>query len=86
MRTIHKYAIPQYAMFQVPEGFKTVHVDNQYELVTVWIEIDTDVTELVTVEWFIVGTGHIIPDGTEHVGTCLAHHGEFVWHIYERRS
>jgi hypothetical protein len=32
-------------------------------------------------EVVIVGTGHEVPEGGIHIGSCVA--GEFVWHVYQ---
>lgn len=58
--------------------------DNLVAGVEVWIE--TEVADNFpeggydTRQAQVFGTGHHIPDGTEHIGSCLD--GGLVWHVY----
>lgn len=65
----------------VPHGGKIVHVANQNNTPTLWIEVNSNhVDEQRTFRMF--GTGHPIePAFWEHVGSCII--TPFVWHIYE---
>lgn len=42
-----------------------------------WIEVDV---YFETTDYLVFGTGHEIPRGLVHVGSCIC--GEFVWHVY----
>ena len=61
-------------------GGKVVHVASQNPpyLIEVWTEeFGVEVPRRVQV----FGTGHAIPNGSIHLGSCIA--GPFVWHVYE---
>lgn len=47
-------------------------------LIEVWVEITLPINVYRRVQ--IVGTGHDVPDGAEHVASTLD--GDFVWHLY----
>ena len=44
-----------------------------------WLEVSTSQTK-VEKQVMIVGTGHQVPDGFKHIGSCID--GIFVWHLY----
>lgn len=50
----------------------------------IWIEQDKD-KDFHTMTFSVIGTGHDVPEGYQHVGTV---HTEifFVWHIYQKVS
>lgn len=70
----------------MPAGAKIVHVAQQRvgDVVTLWAEVNPDARVRETRYFAIIGTGHPIPDGYEHVGTWLD--DPFVWHLYELTS
>ena len=88
MKTIWKYTIPLEDYSEVvvkrhsiplcvhqSRGFLT----GEY-LIHVWMLVDTDEDE-IAYSFFVVGTGHPVPDGVEYIGTIHADDG-FVWHIF----
>jgi len=72
---------------QFPAG-KVLHLSEQRgrsgpeHLIEVWIEVETPVSDLQTVQ--VIGTGQPIPDGAEHLATTLD--GSFVWHLYRLKE
>ena len=54
----------------------------QAETLVGWPDVRTQGTTgaVGTQELLIVGTGHLVPDGAEHVGSTVD--GPFVWHVY----
>lgn len=79
-RTIYKYSLEQ-RRHRIPALHKVIHagVDPVGEL-CVWVEVDASTTE-IDVSFFRVGTGHVVPDGAEHIWSF--NDGPFVWHIYK---
>ncbi|MGC0270792.1 DUF7352 domain-containing protein [Glutamicibacter soli] len=65
--------------------YRNKHITHEKDRVEVWVE-----TQLVADHTIaksigrqrvqIFGTGQSIPDGAEHLASCLA--GSFVWHLY----
>jgi hypothetical protein len=83
MKTVHKFVlglINPVTAVQLPIKHKVLHVDEQHGEVTLWVELNT--AHATQTHYFqIVGTGHPVPDGAEHVGTALVR--QFVWHVYK---
>ena len=50
--------------------------------VQVWTEETSDRPEQHVRAAQVYGTGHDIPEGLKHVGSCLALNGRLVWHVY----
>lgn len=86
MRTVWKYELPHDATLKVYGGDpKVVHVGvdptgHYTNHPTVWVELEPNVEGNLELCFF--GTGFDIPDGLEHVGSCITFHG-FVWHVYQ---
>lgn len=53
-------------------------------MVEFWAESDPD-DEPRDYRFIVVGTGHLIPEGAEYVGTAVAEYG-LVWHLYRKRG
>ena len=86
MKTIWKYTIPvdDYSEVVGKRGAVPLHVYPQGErLIDVWMAVDTDRTE-VAYSFFVVGTGHPLPEKAEYIGTV--HAGRFVWHVFYSRK
>jgi hypothetical protein len=84
MRKVWKYKLDMegfQSIFEIPEGGKVIHVDNQRGNPTLWVEVDPiKSNEKRTFTYF--GTGHTIPvDNWKHVGSCIIE--PYVWHVYE---
>ena len=82
-RTIWKFNLTkQSSSHEVPIGSKLVHVGKDANGVpAVWLEV-SPASPTEKRYFSVIGTGHSVPDGYDHVGTYLAE--PFVWHIYER--
>ena len=82
MRTIHKYAVGDWANeVSTYEGARFLHVDNQREQITVWAEVNTLERECMRT-LHVVGTGHEVPRGAAFIGTALMAGGDYVFHVY----
>jgi len=85
MRTIYKYDLfIGYNSLYLPDGYKVLHVAEQYGSLTMWVE--QSIQNSPSYRTFNVhGTGHQIPDDNAvHVGTALMSSG-LVWHVYETK-
>jgi hypothetical protein len=83
MRTIHKHVLTE-EFNEVPtfERAKVIHVGNQDDRITVWLEVETLEQECIKV-LTVVGTGQPVPNGARHVGSVILVGGRFVFHVYE---
>lgn len=87
MRTIHKFTHTVGARFTlcVPVGAKLLNVDRDTRYpddIGFWFEVDTDQREFTNRPYFVVGTGHPVPDeAVNHLASVKM--GYFIWHIYE---
>lgn len=59
---------------------KVVHFGKQGSLYCVWVEHPISGRPDTTITFYVVGTGHPIPEGYEHVQSIFD--GPFVWHLY----
>lgn len=66
---------------ELPKGFETLHVDVQYGIITLWVEVDTKATQ-IPVKFWVIGTGRDVPDGLRFIGTALMANGQLVAHVY----
>ncbi len=69
---------------QVPVGAKPVLVGVQDGRVHVWFEFQKPAhvpLAFMPIKLEFYGTGHIIPQGREHIGSCFD--GPYVWHVYK---
>lgn len=83
MRTVHKYVLTEPSQeVMLRSGCRFLHVDNQNENITLWVEVDTE--RPPRKRWVhVVGTGQEIPAPfAEHVGSALMARGMFVFHVY----
>ena len=80
-RTIWKFKIQLEERFTLPlpEDFKVLKISDGF----MWVEGTFTSTKisLSNKMFAIVGTGKIIPDGFQHVGTYFE--GVYVWHVYK---
>lgn len=76
---------------EMPLHAKIVHVgmkpqDTQswgtIPVFSIWAEVETETSLRKTRTFYIVGTGHEIPDQSQHIGTMVMN-DSYVWHIYE---
>lgn len=84
MRKIFKYRleIVDRQVLRLPIGAKILHVDNNFDMLTLWAAVDPTRSEEERIIR-IVGTGHPIPnyDRLTHLGTVQM--PPFVWHVFE---
>jgi len=85
-KTIYKYQIileDNYTSVWLPDGYKVIHVGEQYGNLFVWVVID-DSRPAMLYDFLVHGTGHPFT-GEEgvHVGTAQMSNG-LVWHVFER--
>lgn len=81
MRTIFKYPLRHGVDNDVPMSMGAIvrRVAMQADL-CIWVEVDIDGAQCDR-RFRIIGTGHLIPDRGQYVGTC--DDGRFVWHVIE---
>lgn len=82
MKTVWKTSVPVDDEWHYVHG-KIVHAEPQFEpdTVEVWFETPTD-HFITSCEVRVYGTGHMVPDDAEHVGSWVS--PELVWHAYAR--
>jgi hypothetical protein len=70
--------------FNLPRGAKVLHFDQQHGQFCFW-EIHTDGETATDRRVFqVLGTGHAATvDPDRHIGTCLVHDGDYVFHLFE---
>ena len=87
MKTIYKYILtPNKLKIETFKGAKFLTVQNQFEEICIWAEVDTN----QPTEWRyfeVFGSGHQIPEDMgvdrEYIGTVMLMTGTLVFHIYE---
>lgn len=87
MRTIHKYALFYLAESNfnilMPKSAKILTLQCKAGEPCLWAEVDTFEGKVERTFRF-VGTGHLVPDSGEYVGTFQDL--PFVWHLYELKG
>lgn len=80
-RRVLKWTVPVDDVEHPIGGGRVTLVACQYDhnTVQVWTE---EVPGLHTRAAIVVGTGHPVPDGWEHIGSTVALSGQLVWHLY----
>lgn len=90
MRRVFKWPVPVDDHWHPIGVGKVVLVDSQFghnDLLHVWTEEECGPdgkmlhSELVRAA-MVIGTGHVVPDLTEHIGSKVAAGGHLVWHVY----
>jgi hypothetical protein len=82
MRTIHKFPVSfGEAIIKLPVRAKFLHFADQAGQLTVWFELDSEVTSQMFRRYQVFPTGGVIPYGAGWLGTCQQ--GPFMWHLYE---
>lgn len=89
VKTIWKYELAGlYAHFEfsIPQGAKLIAVHPQRGTPCVWFEVDptTRDADYEPHVFALVGTGHSVPDGFNHVGTVLMLADNLVLHVYHK--
>lgn len=74
--------VQDHVVFRLPYPFRVLHFACQLpRMLTVWGEVDAESTVGVEMEYWVVGTGHPIPEDAVYVTTVMD--GPYVWHVYE---
>ncbi len=70
--------------FRMPAGAKVLYVDlDSAGDLCLWAAVNPSPDHPTEARDFIVvGTGHDLPDGLEHLGSVVQ--GSFVWHVFEK--
>jgi hypothetical protein len=86
MRTIYKYDLMfGYNSLYIPDGYKVVHVGEQYGNLTMWVEQPTSKYPPSMHTFQVYGTGQpFLDDNAVHVGTAVMTNG-LVWHVYDTK-
>lgn len=91
MRTVLKWTVPVDDQWHPIGDGKVLHVTSQFgkrDEVQVWTEQELDQDQRVYIRKprgaLIIGTGHKVPEGAEHIGSVvpLSAGGHLVWHCY----
>ena len=86
MKTIHKYPIEldyeHKVTVRMPFVAKIVLVGSQHDQAFLWAIVDST-SPLVERHFRLIGTGHPIPGGYDHVGSFVLNHGESTCHLFE---
>lgn len=97
MKRIYKYVLdtaldvvgaPKFPYtMELPKGTAILSCGLQNkENICVWAKVDPNQTEMVEVEFYIIGTGWPIPDnidnGLQYIGTVMISDGLYVYHVF----
>ena len=97
MKTIYKYVLdtaldvvgaPKFPYtMELPKGTAILSCGLQNkENICVWAKVDPNQTEMVEVEFYIIGTGWPIPDnidnGLQYIGTVMISDDLYVYHVF----
>lgn len=84
MRVIHKYNFPvqDYVTLYIPYGAKILCVDEQYGDPCIWALVENN-NLLEEVKLRIYGTGHMVEQAGEYLGTVQLNGGALVFHIFK---
>ncbi len=89
-KRIYKYVLePTMRTIHMPANSKILSVQNQYENICVWAEVDPDEnTWDEPVEFEVYGTGHNMTEDVERefLGTVQLRQGTLVLHIYKVKA
>jgi len=66
----------------IPVEHGIVDVQTQDNKITFW-EMVEEVSGYQTFKFGVFGTGHIIPNDYEYIGTTQQYGGMYVWHIFK---
>ena len=97
MKKIYKYVLdtaldvvgaPKFPYtMELPKGASILSCGLQNkENICVWAKVDPNQTEMVEVEFYIIGTGWPIPNdidnGLQYIGTVMISDGLYVYHVF----
>lgn len=70
--------------FSMPKGATISHVEMQHSWPCMWAVVDTE-QPLETRRFALLGTGHKLSSGFQHVGSFQMLDGKFVGHVFEEQ-
>jgi len=83
-KRIYKYpfGILDRCMVDLPENHEIIHIglDPNHQP-CIWAKVDPVEIDVST-EICVIGTGHDVDDGMEHIGSFVD--GQFVWHVFKK--
>ena len=84
-RRVFKYEVPAETEFilEMPTGAKVLHVAEQGMGVCLWALVDPEVFVFEDRRFVVRGTGHLVPENVDWVGTWLQDGGRFVFHLFQ---
>jgi len=96
MRQIWKYILDSatllthdFLTYNVPKNGIILHVDEQFDEICVWVEVDPDAPKEQR-HFKVYGTGHLIPDhdivNRRYLGSVKLMKGALVFHVFEIRD
>lgn len=89
MKQIYKYQWAKFSLnsmvFNVPKDTKILHVNNQDDCITIWMEVETS-NPPVSRRFFIITTGSFFTAPMTYVGTVFFENNTFVVHVYEEMN
>ena len=84
MKTIWKFELPRkgVSFIELREGYEILALQIQRDIPCIWVLLDSAKPER-TEQFELWGTGHLIPENREYVGTWQEHGRELVWHLFK---
>jgi hypothetical protein len=87
--SIWKYELhPDSLKLNLPVNAQVLSVDEQFDKICLWCEVDPTAQETELRIFEIYGTGHRIEHdmgvSRDYIGTVKLQNGRFIFHIYER--
>ena len=86
MKTIHKYPIEldfeHPIHVRMPRVAKIVLIGSQHHQAFLWALVDSE-SPLVERRFRLIGTGHPIPGGYDHLASFVLNNGDFTCHLFE---
>lgn len=89
MQTIHKHVLiwdAAVTRLTLPAFARLIDVGpdtRASDKIALWFIVNDAIPADVVRTFYIVGTGHPIPKGTEHVGSVLM--APYKWHVFEEK-
>ena len=88
MKTVHKYVlnITDVNKEMLLKGSNIIKTGVQRNKICIWYEVETDEVEFKERIFYVVGTGHKLPEfGLKLLNTVLIENDNLVFHIYEKK-
>lgn len=85
MKRVFKYNLvaSDHQVIELPKGAQILTVNNQYDHMVLYAEVDDTNVELKPIDIYIYGTGAPMDRrATLYLGTVLMFYGDAVFHIY----